>query len=110
MATLEDTVAAWRISRSAADADAIDALTRSALAGWEPPVARRNEEFHAAWLAAAKDVAKRGWAAETLATKLPGASTEWDAHTQRMIQNAAALRARLAALGKQDRIHASRAP
>jgi len=97
---LQQALAVWRETRTAAAADAIDALTRTALAGWRPPEFRLNQPFHAAWLVAAKDVAQRGWAAEALATKLPGASTAWDATTQRMVQNAAALRARLVALAK----------
>jgi len=99
--SLEAALATWRITRSAADAEAIDALTHAGLAAWRPPVARRNEVFHAAWLAAVADPATRGWCAETLAMKLPGTSDAWDADTQRLILHAAALRARLTAFGKR---------
>ena len=62
----------WRATRAAAIADAIDALTDAALAGWEPPAARTNLAFQAAWLAALGDDAQRGWAARALVWQLPG--------------------------------------
>ena len=62
----------WRATRAAAIADAIDALTDAALAGWEPPAPRTNLAFQAAWLAALGDDAQRGWAAHALLSQLPG--------------------------------------
>ena len=72
LAALDDALAVWRATRAAPIADAIDALTETALAGWEPPAPRTNQAFHAAWLAAVADTAERDWAARTILSRLPG--------------------------------------
>jgi uncharacterized protein (TIGR02996 family) len=71
-AALREALVIWRATRTAAIADAIDVLTDAALAGWEPPAARTNHGFQAAWLAALGDDAQRGWAARALLAQLPG--------------------------------------
>jgi uncharacterized protein (TIGR02996 family) len=89
LAALDDALALWRATRAAPIADAIDALTETALAGWEPPSPRTNPAFHAAWLAAVADSAERAWAARNILTRLPGSTGG---------QRSAACCARLAAL------------
>jgi uncharacterized protein (TIGR02996 family) len=89
LAALDEALALWRETRVASIAEAIDALTETALAGWEPPVPRTNQAFHAAWLAAVADNAERGWAARTILSRLPGSDGD---------QRSAACCQRLAAL------------
>src|SRR5262245_10904588 len=72
LVALDDALAAWAATRVPAIADAIDALTETALAGWEPLISRTNKAFHAAWLAAVANSAERGWAARTILSRLPG--------------------------------------
>jgi hypothetical protein len=91
LAALDDALAVWRATRSAPIADAIDALTETALAGWEPPAPRTNQAFHAAWLAAVADSAERGWAARTILSRLPG--NTGDERSSACCQRLAALRA-----------------
>jgi uncharacterized protein (TIGR02996 family) len=96
---LEEALAIWRETRAVAVADAIDELSRAALAGWTAPVHRRNQPFHEAWLVAGRDVVQRGWAAETLLVQLPAQNVDAD-HDQQQ-RNAEALVARLDALARQ---------
>jgi uncharacterized protein (TIGR02996 family) len=91
LAALDDALASWAATRAPAIADAIDALTETALAGWEPPMPRTNTAFHAAWLAAVADNAERGWAARTILSRLPG--SDGDQRSAACCQRLAALRA-----------------
>jgi uncharacterized protein (TIGR02996 family) len=91
LAALDEALALWRATRVAAIADAIDALTETALAGWEPPAPRTNQAFHAAWLAAIADNAERGWAARTILSRLPG--SDGDQRSAACCHRLAALRA-----------------
>ena len=90
-AALREALVIWRATRAAAIADAIDALTEAALAGWEPPAPRTNLAFQAAWLAALGDDAQRGWAARALLSQLPGA--DGDQRSAACCQRLRALRA-----------------
>lgn len=88
-AALVDALAVWRPTRAAVVAEAIDALSEVALAGWVAPTARTNRAFHLAWLAAIADDVHRGWAARSALQQLPGGTGD---------QRAAACCERLAAL------------
>jgi thioredoxin-like negative regulator of GroEL len=63
----------WRVHRTVEHAAAVAERTALLLAAFVPPAPDDDAAFHRAWLAAAGDVVTRGWAATTLAERLPGA-------------------------------------
>jgi len=90
---LRAAIAAWRTTRAAVIADAIDVLSAAAAPTFTPPEERTNVGFQARWLAtlAEGDPIAIGWVAETLFAKLPGSDND---------QKLEAFEARLRALQK----------
>jgi uncharacterized protein (TIGR02996 family) len=71
MGELDAALEAFATARTGALALHIDELGRAALAGFVPPAARKNIEFHRAWLELAGAPRARTWCLDALLEKLP---------------------------------------
>ncbi len=69
--TLEEALAAFATTRSRELADTIEVLGAEAIDAFVPPAAKKNLEFHRAWLGLVAAPATRTWCLATLLDKLP---------------------------------------
>jgi uncharacterized protein (TIGR02996 family) len=69
--TLEEALTVFGRTRSSTVTEALELLGEAALADFTAPVARKNIDFHRAWLALAGDPRARSWGIKTLTAQLP---------------------------------------
>ncbi len=72
---LRNALARWDVSRTRTNAELVDDAAAEAVGAWTPP-APEHPGFHRAWIVAARDPAKRGWAATTLCAGLADGDRE----------------------------------